>query len=106
MATPPTTTAETTGSSMPVPAAASSVPKRAAKSTPARPASAPEATKAPSTRRLTRMPASTAASGLEPIAYSSRPIRERASTTPTTTIAAIVISGRTGKPSELARCRG
>ena len=54
---------------------------------------------APSTRRWVRMPASTAASGLEPIAYSSRPMRARPSTVPTRIITAIVISGRTGKPA-------
>ena len=58
-----------------MPAVASTVPKRAANSTPASPATAPLRTKATNSRRPTGMPASTAASGLEPIAYSSRPER-------------------------------
>ena len=58
-----------------MPALASRVPNRAAYSTPARPASAPLATNAQNTRRPTGMPDSRAASGSEPIAYSSRPLR-------------------------------
>ena len=47
----------------------------AAQSTPATPAIAPLAANAVNTRRPTGMPASLAASGLDPIAYSSRPDR-------------------------------
>jgi len=47
----------------------------AAHSTPATPAMAPLAVNAVKMRRPTGMPASRAASGLEPIAYSSRPDR-------------------------------
>ena len=75
MATPPTTTAATTLSSELMPALASSVPKRAAYRTPANPASAPLTTNAPKMRRPTGIPLSRAAAGSEPIAYSSRPLR-------------------------------
>jgi hypothetical protein len=47
----------------------------AAQSTPATPAIAPLTVKAVKTRLPTGIPASRAASGLEPIAYSSRPDR-------------------------------
>ena len=52
------------------------VPYWAAHSTPATPAIAPLAVNAMNTRRPTGMPASRAASGFDPIAYSSRPERQ------------------------------
>src|ERR671914_395777 len=57
MFTPPTTTAATTASSKPVPARASTVPKRALHSTPARPHRAPHSTNAANTRRPDGTPA-------------------------------------------------
>ena len=66
--TPPITTAVTTSNSKPRPATASTLAKRAANMKPPRPASAPLIANAVSTRRLTAIPASRAASGFEPIA--------------------------------------
>ena len=68
MLTPPTTTAATTLSSRPRPASTVMLPKRASVMKPARPASAPDITKAVKTMRFSGSPISCAASGLEPIA--------------------------------------
>src|SRR5262249_35717436 len=65
--TPPITTAVTTSSSKLRPATASTLANRAANRKPPSPASAPLIRKAVITRRPTRIPASRAASGLEPI---------------------------------------
>jgi hypothetical protein len=58
-----------------VPALESIVPYCAAHSTPATPAMAPLIANAVNTLLPTGMPASRAASGLDPMAYSSRPDR-------------------------------
>ena len=68
MATPPTTVDVITVSSIPSAAVASTVPKRASQSAPANPAMAPEMINPVASRRLTLMPARTAAFGLLPIA--------------------------------------
>jgi hypothetical protein len=75
IATPPTTTALTTVSSQPCALSATTVPKRASHRAPAKPATAPEKAYAARIRRRIGIPASRAASGLDPIAYSSRPER-------------------------------
>ena len=49
------------------------------------------------------MPASVAASGLEPIAYSSRPMRELRMTVPTTSITTTAMSASTGMPRTVSR---
>ena len=75
IATPPTTTAAMTWSSRPLAAVASIVLYCVAQKTPPRPAIAPDSTKAKKMRLAIGIPASRAASGSEPIAYSSRPDR-------------------------------
>ena len=66
--TPPTTTAAMTLSSRPRPASTVMLPKRASVMKPARPASAPDATKATKTIRFIGRPINCAASGFEPTA--------------------------------------
>ena len=72
---------------------ASANEKRARRTSPAQPAMTPLRTKATNSRRATGMPTRSAAAGLDPMAYRSRPQRVNFRTSVTSTAATMAIQG-------------